>query len=238
MATSKIIAIIPARGGSKRIPRKNVKVLGGKPLIAWTIEHAKKSKHINRIVVSTDDQETAAVATSYGAEVPFMRPSELAEDMTPDLPVFQHALVWLKENEEYVPDVVVQLRPTSPLRSVEDVDAAIELLLAHPEVDSVRTVIEAEPSPYKMYKISSDGLLSPILAIAGEKGFINMPTQALPKAYRHIGTADVIWPRTLLEKNHMSGDKILAHPVKEAYTGLDTPKNWEYYEFILSRSNR
>jgi CMP-N-acetylneuraminic acid synthetase len=233
MADKEILAIIPARGGSKRVPRKNVLMLGGKPLIAHTIAHAKQSKYITRVIVSTDDEETAKVAKEYGAEVPFMRPAELAQDMTPDLPVFQHALKWLKENEGYEPAAVVQLRPTSPLRKVEDVDAAIELLLAHPEVDSVRTVIEAEPSPYKMYVLEGDGLLAPLLA--ADKGYINMPTQALPKAYRHIGTADVIWPKTLLDKNHMSGTKILPYFVKEAYTGIDTPQNWEYYEFIFSR---
>lgn len=234
-ANKKILAIIPARGGSKRVPRKNIRLLGGKPLIAYTIEHAKQSKYINRVIVSTEDEEIAKVAKEWGAEVPFMRPEELAGDTIVDFPVFEHALNWLKENEGYEPDVVVQLRPTSPLRKVEDVDAAIALLFANPDADSVRTVLRAEPSPYKMYKMREDGLLSPIITVEGVAEGYNLPGQKLPPAYRHIGTADVIWPRTLLEKKQMSGEKILGSLVEEAYTGIDTPQNWELYEFLIER---
>lgn len=237
MENPKILALIPARGSSKRVPGKNIRLLGGKPVIAYSIEHAKKSKYINRIIVSTDNEEIASVAKKYEAETPFLRPNDLAGDFVTDLPVFQHALRWLKENENYIPDIIVQLRPTSPLRNVEDVDAAIELLMSHPEVDSVRTVIEAEPSPYKMYKINEIGILESILKVEGEKEGYNLPQQQLPKAYRHIGTADVIWNKTLTEKNAMSGDIILPFIVKEAYGGINTEVDMNFYQFLISRND-
>jgi N-acylneuraminate cytidylyltransferase len=233
--TIEVLAIIPARGGSKRIPRKNILELGGKPLIAHTIAHGKDSKHITRVIVSTEDEEIAAVAKEWGADVPFIRPLEFAQDDTPDFPVFRHALLHLEKTESYVPDIVVQLRPTSPLRKVEDIDRAIEMLINNPDADSVRTIMVAEPSPYKMYTLDDAGYVTPLLKAPGTAEGYNGPTQALPKAYRHIGTADVMWPKTILEKNSISGTNILGCLVSEAYTGIDTPQNWEYYEFLMSR---
>jgi CMP-N-acetylneuraminic acid synthetase len=113
---TEVLALIPARGGSKGIPRKNIRDFSGYPLIAWSIAAAKQSELVTRVIVSTDDEEIAAVARAWGAETPFLRPAEFAEDKTTDLPVFVHALAWLAENENYRPDVVVQLRPTSPIR--------------------------------------------------------------------------------------------------------------------------
>src|SRR5919201_6543515 len=110
----KILALIPARGGSKGIPRKNILNFAGYPLIAWSIAAAKQASCITRVIVSTDDEEIASVARKYGAETPFLRPSEFAQDNTTDLPVFQHALQWLDEHEGYQPEIVIQLRPTSP----------------------------------------------------------------------------------------------------------------------------
>src|SRR5512138_4044098 len=108
------LALIPARGGSKGIPRKNIRNFAGYPLIAWSIAAAKQSSCVRRVIVSTDDPEIAAVAREHGAETPFLRPAELAQDNTTDLPVFEHALAWLEEKEAYRPDIVIQLRPTSP----------------------------------------------------------------------------------------------------------------------------
>lgn len=231
----KILAIIPARGGSKRVPEKNIRNLAGRPLIAYTIEHSKSSKYINRVIVSTDSEDIARVAREYGAETPFLRPLELAQDNTPDFPVFEHALAWLKENDNYVPDVIVQLRPTSPLREVADVDAAIELLLAHPEADSVRTVIEPQSSPYKMYRVAENGFVEPLMR---SLELASSPDQKLPHVYRHIGTADVIWAKTLLGKKHISGENILPLVVKKAYSGINTTDDWQYYEFLFSQKKQ
>ncbi len=113
---TQILALIPARGGSKGIPRKNIRSFAGYPLIEWSIAAAKQSELVTRIIVSTDDEEIAAVARECGAETPFLRPAEFAQDNTTDLPVFEHALQWLEENENYRPEIVIQLRPTSPIR--------------------------------------------------------------------------------------------------------------------------
>jgi hypothetical protein len=123
VARPEVLAVIPARGGSKGIPRKNIRDFAGYPLIAYSIAAGLQSELVTRTIVSTDDEEIAQVARQWGAEVPFLRPDEIAQDQTLDLPVFQHALAWLAEHEDYHPDVVVQLRPTSPVRPRGCVDA-------------------------------------------------------------------------------------------------------------------
>src|SRR5512134_3581554 len=124
-----ILALIPARGGSKGIPRKNIRNFAGSPLIAWSIAAGLQANSVSRVIVSTDDEEIASVAREYGAEAPFMRPSDLAQDRTTDLPVFEHALKWLEDIEGYKPDIVIQLRPTSPLRPKDCVDSAVRTLI-------------------------------------------------------------------------------------------------------------
>jgi len=119
---AKVLALVPARGGSKGIPRKNIRDFAGHPLIAYSIAAGLHAALVNRVIVSTDDEEIAEVARQYGAEAPFLRPAEFAQDQSLDLPVFQHALEWLAEKENYHPDVVVQLRPTSPVRPPGFVD--------------------------------------------------------------------------------------------------------------------
>ena len=130
-----VLAVIPARGGSKGIPRKNIKLFAGYPLLAYSVAAGLQSELCTRVIVSTDDEEIAAVAREWGAETPFLRPAEFAADNSLDLPVFRHALTWLKENEGYVPDIVLQLRPTSPARPRTLVDDAVRLLMDHPEAD-------------------------------------------------------------------------------------------------------
>jgi CMP-N-acetylneuraminic acid synthetase len=124
---TEILAIIPARGGSKGIPRKNIRSFASWPLIAWSIAAAKQSAYVTRVIVSTDDEEIAAVAREYGAETPFLRPAEFAQDKSTDMPLFEHALAWLAEHEGYQPEVVVQLRPTSPIRPRGLIDDAIKI---------------------------------------------------------------------------------------------------------------
>ena len=139
MTSNEVLAIIPARGGSKSIPRKNIRTFAGYPLIAYSIAAGLEAESISRVIVSTDDEEIAEIAKNYGAEIPFIRPEGLSRDDTPDLPVFQHALEWLKSNENYQPQIVVQLRPTSPFRRKEHINQAVWCLVERPEADSVRT---------------------------------------------------------------------------------------------------
>ncbi len=230
-----VLAIIPARGGSKGIPRKNIRDFAGHPLIAYSISAGLNAKTVTRTIVSTDDEEIAAVARACGAETPFLRPEEFARDNTTDLPVFQHALRWLKENEGYVPDVVVQLRPTSPVRPLNCVDDAVNLLLAHPEADSVRGVVEADQCPYKMWLIDpSDGHMNPLIGVEGIPEAYNAPRQQLPKAFWQIGHIDAIRPRVILEQDSMSGRVIMPLIMDPRFTvDIDTPRDWQSAERLV-----
>lgn len=228
-----ILCLIFARGGSKGIPRKNIRLLAGKPLIAYSIECARRSELICRTVVSTDDEEIAAIARQYGAEVPFLRPKELAEDLTPDLPVFQHALHGLKENEGYTPDLVVYLRPTGPVRNPVTVDAAIRLIQHHPEADSLRSVSRPSQTPYKMWRINAEGYLERLLSVEGIKEPYNMPRQMLPEIFWQNGYVDLLRPSVILEKGVMLGDSILPFVIDEEYIDIDYEEDFQKAEKLL-----
>lgn len=202
-----ILALVTARGGSKSIPRKNIIPFLGRPLIAWSVEAASRAAKVTRIVTTTDDPEIAEAAHAAGSEIPFMRPAELARDETTDHPVFVHALTWLAEHENYRPDLVVHLRPTSPLRPDGLIDRSIDKMVAHPEADSLRAVCEPANTPFKMWRIE-DGWMKPLFD-SGIPEAYNQPRQKLPAAYWQIGTLDLLRPRTVLEMNSMSGQHIL-----------------------------
>lgn len=233
----KVLAVVPARGGSKGIPRKNIRNFAGHPLIAYSIAAGLRSSLVNRVIVSTDDDEIAAVARRYGAEVPFLRPAEFAQDQTLDLPVFQHALGWFAEHEGYHPDVVVQLRPTSPVRPPHLVDEAVSLLLQHPEADSVRGVVPAGQNPHKMWRIDPEtGQMKPLLAVEGIEEPYNAPRQVLPPVHWQTGHIDAIRPR-VFSQGSMSGRVILPVLVDPSYTvDIDTPKDWTRSEWLVWNS--
>jgi YrbI family 3-deoxy-D-manno-octulosonate 8-phosphate phosphatase len=230
-----VLAVIPARGGSKGIPRKNIRDFAGHPLIAYSVAAGLQSKLVTRTIVSTDDQEIAEVARRYGAEIPFIRPPELAEDQTLDLPVFQHALQWLAEEENYHPDVVVQLRPTSPIRPLNCVDEAIRLLVSHPEADSVRGVVPAGQNPFKMWRIDeSSSVMTPLLEVEGVPEPYNAPRQMLPSAYWQTGHIDAIRPKVILQCSSMSGRMVLALMIDPVYTvDIDNLRDWAHYEWVV-----
>lgn len=230
-----ILAVIPARGGSKGIPRKNVKTFAGYPLISYSIAAALQAQSVTRVIVSTDDAEIAAVANKYGAETPFLRPSNLAQDHTTDLPVFEHALNWLKTNENYSPDLVIQLRPTSPIRPRHCVDEAVALLQQHPEADSVRGVVPSGQNPYKMWRLNgNDQPMTPLLDLEGVIEPFNSPRQVLPPTYWQTGHIDVIRPRVILQQGSMSGKNILPYLIDPRYTvDIDTPFDWQRYEWLV-----
>jgi YrbI family 3-deoxy-D-manno-octulosonate 8-phosphate phosphatase len=233
-----ILALIPARGGSKSIPRKNIKSLAGHPLIAYSIAAAMQSRMVTRTIVSTDDEEIACTAQSYAAEAPFLRPAELALDDTTDLPVFTHALNWLKEKEGYQPDVMVQLRPTSPLRPPGCVDQAVQILLDHSDADSVRGVIPSAQNPYKMWHIDNQGRMTPLLQLLGISEPYNAPRQDLPQTYWQTGHIDAIRISTILKKNSMSGDVILPLHIDPRYAiDIDTLRDWQRAEWIIAQGD-
>lgn len=226
-----VLALIPARGNSKTIPRKNIRDFGGYPLLAYSIAAGLQSKLVTRTIVSTDDEEIATIARQYGAETPFIRPEEFSRDETLDLPVFQHALGWLAENENYHPDVVLQLRPTSPFRPHDLLDKAIQLLMDHPAVDSVRGVVPAGQNPYKMWRIADDGSMQSLLQVEGLKEAYNAPRQDLPDTYWQTGHIDAVRPRAILEKNSMSGDVIMPLHIDPVFSvDIDTVLDWERAE--------
>jgi N-acylneuraminate cytidylyltransferase len=233
-----VLVIVPARGGSKGIPRKNIRNFAGHPLIAYSIEAGLMAKTVTRVMVSTDDEEIAAVARRYGADVPFLRPAEFAQDKTLDLPVFQHAIHWLAENENYHPDVVVQLRPTSPVRPPSLVDEAVTLLLNHPEADSVRGVVPSGQNPHKMWRIDpASGQMRPLLTVEGIEEPYNAPRQILPPVYWQTGHIDAIRPY-VFDQGTMSGKVVLPVLVDPEYTvDIDSPKDWARSEWLVWHSD-
>ncbi|MDZ4260333.1 MAG: acylneuraminate cytidylyltransferase family protein, partial [Candidatus Sungbacteria bacterium] len=205
-----VLAVIPARGGSKGIPKKNIKMLAGKPLIVWSIEVAKASQYIDRTIISTDSEEIAEVSRTAGAEVPFLRPAEFAQDLTPDTPVFEHCLQWLKEKEHFVPELIVHLRPTGPMRTAQEIDKAIELLVLHPEADSVRSVEEPDKPPFKMWSPEGE-YIRPFAEVSGMKDFHTMPRQMLPKVFQTTADIGIMRLSTVLEKKSVIGDTVLPY---------------------------
>lgn len=231
----KVLAIIPARGGSKGIPGKNIKSFAGYPLIAYSILAASRSECVDRVIVSTDDAAITQIAREWGAEVPFMRPAELAQDHSTDYPVIAHALNWLAEHENYHADIVVQLRPTSPVRPRRLVDDAVELLMARPEADSVRGVVPSGQNPFKMWAIDpASGEMKPLLTVQGIKEPYNAPRQALPKTYWQTGHIDAIRVSSIFEKESLSGDVIYPLYIDPKFTvDIDNPSDWPGAEATL-----
>lgn len=232
---SQVLALIPARGGSKSIPRKNIRPFAGHPLIAYSIAAGLFAETVTRVIVSTDDDEIAAVARRYGAETPFLRPDEYSQDNTPDLPVFQHALNWLEEHEGYRPEIVVHLRPTSPFRRVSHIDEAVYRLMARPEADAVRTVCVPFQNPFKMWRIEPDGFMRPLgveLGISHEP--YNQPRQMLPEVYWQTGYVDVAWSDTILVKDSMTGERILPLIIDPSqWIDIDSADDWRRAERLL-----
>ncbi len=233
-----VLAVIPARGGSKSIPHKNIRLFAGHPLIAYSIAAGLQAMTVTRTLVSTDDEEIASISREYGAEVPFLRPAKYSQDKTLDLPVFQHALNWLSANQNYYPDVVIQLRPTSPVRPHNCIDDAVKILLDHPWADSVRGVVMAGQNPYKMWHINPEGKMVPAIKVKGVKEAYNVPRQDLPDVYWQTGHIDAIRPKVILEKNSMSGKNIWPLVIDPLYTvDIDTLLDWENAERLVKYGN-
>ncbi len=206
----KILAIIPARGGSKSIPKKNILNLGGYPLIAYSIAVAKLSRLIDRIIVSTDSKEIAEIAKKYGAEVPFLRPKQLATDNARDIGFVKHALKWLKRNENFRPDYIVLLRPTTPLRNFRIVDKAILEIIKDRKATALRSGHLFYPA-YKVFK-NKKGYAE----FFGKEDFKpgieyqDFPRQKLPATYKANGYVDILLPKTIEKTGMLHGRKIKA----------------------------
>ena len=227
-----IVALICARGGSKGIPNKNIKLLGGKPLIVRAINQAKELKEINRVIVSTDSNEIAKIATDTGAEVPFMRPKKLAEDDTPEWLVWRHALESINKIDNHYPDILIIIPVTSPLRNLEDLKNCL-LEFKKGNSDIVITVTDSHRNPYfNMVKICEKGLASVVIQT---KETIAR-RQDTPDVYDMTTVAYVTTPKFVLEKNSIFSGKVsYVHIPTERALDIDTPFDFKIAELLLSK---
>lgn len=235
MMHAKILGVVGARSGSKSIPHKNIRPLFGKPLLSWIIEAAKRSPYVSRVILSTDSPEYAAIGRRYGAETPFLRPSEFAKDTSTDIDYLTHAVSWLEEHEGWRPDIILRLPPTTPLCRTESINACIKLLLNDPEATASRTIATTPKHPYKLWKTENEYLLpfvpKEITGLkepsASARQFYNID------AYAHI---DVIAVRrdTLMNDGLLTGPRVRYHTInKREAVDIDTENDFLLAEMIL-----
>ena len=230
----RILGLIPARGGSKGVPRKNIKLLCGKPLLQYTAEAALQTKRLSRVILSTEDEEIADRGRACGLDVPFMRPAELAEDTTPTLPVVQHALHWLEvRGDRY--DAICLLQPTNPLRRAEDINGCIELF-EKTDADTVVSVlaVPAEYNPHWVYFSDEDGTLH---LSTGEPSPIPR-RQALPPAYHRDGSVYLTRTRVVMEEANLYGKRLFGYSMQpERSVNIDNTDDWLLAETLLTNLN-
>jgi CMP-N,N'-diacetyllegionaminic acid synthase len=225
-----ILGVIPARGGSKGVPRKNLREVGGKPLIAWTIENSKKAKYIDRIILSSEDSEIISVAKQWECDVPFVRPEELALDDTPGIDPVLHAINLLAEEYDYV----VLLQPTSPLRTADDMDRCIELCFSR-NAPACVSVTEMEKSPYWMYTVDTEGHLHNLLKI----NKIFQRRQDMPKVFALNGAVYVAEIRWLIKTRTFVTDQTVAYAMpRERSLDIDTEMDLRFCDVIMQESQR
>jgi CMP-N-acetylneuraminic acid synthetase len=226
-----IIGIITARGGSKGIPGKNIRMLAGKPLIAWSIQAARESERLVRIIVSTDSPEIADVAKEWGAEIPFTRPSELSKDDSSHISVVEHAIHWLEENEGTLPECVMLLQPTSPLRTAEDIQEAADIIFRK-DAPALVSVTEARHHPFLTKRILEDGTLADFVTT----DLPYLRRQALPKAYALNGAIYLNRTRILLQERTFLPKGTIPY-VMSPERSIDIDSKWDFdlVEWIIER---
>ena len=233
-----VLGVVQARSGSKGLPGKNVRPLLGKPLMAWMIEAVRRSKRIDRLILSTDSPEYAQIGRSFGAETPFLRPKELATDAATDLDVMTHALTWLREKEGYEPEIAVRIQPTNPTFPTELIDAGIERLLAQPEADSLRPVTPSPKHPFKMWRWGSEQPWIEPFIPAEKTGFsepYNMGRNLLPPVLVQVGAMEVVRAQVVALQRCMAGRKILGLLVENPLwtVNIDTEMDFMLAEAAL-----
>lgn len=227
------VAVIPARSGSKGVPDKNVRLLGGHPLLAWSIRAALLADSIDRVLVSTDSADYAEIAKSYGAEAPFLRPAELASDTATDLDVMRHLLDWFSEISERTPELLVHLRPTTPLRDPALVDGAIRHLAANPSGTALRSVHEMPETAYKC--VECDGnFLTTAFSRQRDLEAANGPRQGYPTTYLPNGYVDVLRSDLISREGRLHGDHVLAFMTPPA-AEVDSEEDFNFLAYETSR---
>ncbi|WP_294961211.1 acylneuraminate cytidylyltransferase family protein [Sulfurimonas sp.] len=228
----KVLALIPARGGSKGVPKKNIKLLENFPLISYTIAAAKLSKTIDKVIVSTDSKEIVDISLEYDAEVPFLRPDRISTDHATDIDFVLHSLEWLEKNENYIPDLVVLLRPTTPLRDIKYIDDAIESLKNNNVATSLRSSHVVSESPFKWFSLRNE-FYTPIC----EKYKLEdteRPRQFFPDVYIPNGYVDILRTQFVKMHNSLYGNHIFGFITPMGYE-VDTLDDFEYIEFQISK---
>ena len=231
----KALAVIPARSGSKGVIDKNIKLLGSHPLIAFSISAGLKSSLIDRVIVSTDSEKYAKIARGYGAEIPFLRPSSLSGDFSTDYEFINHSIEWLQKYENYSPDLILNLRPVTPLRDPDVIDIAIETLLNNKESTSLRSVHEMPETAYKSCEISS-GYLQSICEKSFDHDALNGPRQSFPKTFSPNGYVDVMRTSFIIENKILYGNRVLAFKTPFAKE-IDTMDDFIFLEWQVKESN-
>ncbi len=231
MSNSKVLGIIPARGGSKGIPRKNIKSLLGKPLLQYTSEVALASTRLSKTILSTDNDEIAALGEKLGLSVPFLRPTELAQDHTPTLPVLQHAIKFLEARSEFY-DAICLLQPTNPLRTTFIIDECIDLFYSK-DAEGVFTTLPVphEYNPHWVYFEEKNGFLK----LSTNESDPIARRQELPSAYHREGSVYVTRRDVIMEQNSLYGKKVVGYEMDPAYSvNLDTKQDWERAERLIT----
>lgn len=234
-ASIKSSALIPARGDSKEVPKKNIIDLAGYPLLAYSIVAAKLSKYINRIIVSTDDKATADIARRYGAEVPFLRPKEISQDTSTDLEVIRHTINYFQEEESKVPELLVYLRPTTPLRVPSEIDQAVNYIVERPNSTSLRSVHELAEPPHKELQLDKNGFLKGFFPADSRPEYYNLPRQSFPKAYHPNGYVDIIKTNFVQNSDFLYGPNMLGFITPSA-TEVDRFEDFDYLQYQLGKN--
>lgn len=235
MSTNKeVMAFIPARSGSRGVPDKNVRLLAGYPVIAWSIAAAKISETVDRIIVSTDSPVYASIAREYGAETPFLRPAQFATDASPDRDCILHAHEWLKENEDYEAEYWVHLRPTTPLRDPKIVDDAVRAIIDRPQATSLRSGHSAPETPFKWFQLDDNGYFQGLRPDDPRPEYYNLPRQAFPEVYIPDGYVDVLRASFFTSSESLHGGTMMGY-VSPSCLEIDTVEELEMIEFQVEK---
>ena len=229
-----VVGIVPARGGSKGVPKKNIKEIGGFPMIAYSIVAAQMVENMDRCIISTDSEEIADVAKQYGGDVPFMRPSKFSTDSSTDIEYIKHAIDWFDDNEGYIPDYWVLLRPTTPLREPEVIEDAIKKIISTPEATSLISIHEFAETPGKMFGIQGD-FLHGLCPMDPRPEYFTLPRQEFAPAFFGNGYVDIVKSTTVINDKSCFGTRMLGFEAPD--TGeIDVPEDFKRVEFYLNQS--
>jgi N-acylneuraminate cytidylyltransferase len=229
-----VVAIIPARSGSKSIKDKNLSNLGGYPLLAYSIVAAKLAKQIDRVLISTDSEHYAQIGRRYGAEAPFLRPMELSGDTSTDRDFMLHAMQWVQENEGQIPEYWVHLRPTTPLRDPAHLDSAIQTLISRPAATALRSAHVSPESPFKWFRRNEAGFLTALISDDTSLDKFNLPRQSYPQVYIPDGYVDIVKSTLVMNSGQFHGDKVLGYE-SPCCTEVDSQDELDLLDFQLRK---